>query len=57
MSEWTRTVDLLPNDGVVVWTKIDDAQGERNVQRLKRVGRLWYAGDMYVYYTPTHWRP
>ena len=54
---WTRTADLLPTDGMVVETKIDDDQGVRNVQRLKRVGRLWYAGDMYIYYTPTHWRP
>jgi hypothetical protein len=53
---WTRTSDHLPPEGKEVDTKIDDAQGERNVQRLKRRGNLWWAGDMYVYYTPTHWR-
>ena len=55
--EW-QSVDTAP-DGVVVETKIDDAQGVRNVQPLKRQGRLWFVPDgaMYVYYTPTHWRP
>jgi len=44
-------------EGVVVNTKIDDENGERNVQRMKRRGRLWFYADgsMYVYYTPTHW--
>lgn len=39
-------------------TKIDDSNGCRNVQKLKRKGRLWFFpdGSMYVYYTPTHWR-
>lgn len=43
----------------VVQTKIDDEHGERNVQLLKRDGGLWFVpdGSMYVYYTPTHWRP
>jgi hypothetical protein len=46
-------------EGVVVMTKIDDADGCRNEQELKRRGRLWWLADgsMYVYYTPTHWRP
>lgn len=43
MSEWTRTSDRLPPDGREVMTKIDDAQGERNVQRLMRRGNLWFA--------------
>ena len=44
--------------GVVVETKIEDADGTRNVQPLKRRGALWFMPDdsMYVYYTPTHWR-
>lgn len=44
-------------DGVVVMTKIDDEKGVRNVQKLKRRGRLWFYddGSMYVYYTPTHY--
>jgi hypothetical protein len=40
---------------MTVWTKIHDADGERNVQKLLRQGRLWFADGMYVYYTPTHW--
>lgn len=54
---WIETRESLPDDGKVVSTKIDDAEGLRNVQDLKRNGRLWYYpdGSMYVYYTPTHW--
>ncbi|TPN03790.1 hypothetical protein FJ973_29545 [Mesorhizobium sp. B2-1-3] len=46
-------------ENVTVWTKIDDADGERNVQTLKRQGSLWWYPDMtmYVYYHPTHWAP
>ena len=46
-------------DGFTVETKIDDEKGVRNVQPLKRQGNLWFYpdGSMYVYYTPTHWRP
>lgn len=54
MSEW-RTIDSAP-DGVEVETKIDDEGGVRNVQVMRRSGRLWWAGGMYVYYQPTHWR-
>jgi hypothetical protein len=56
---WTPTTAELPPDGVVVETKLDDANGVRNVQPLKRGGRLWFFpdGSMYVYYTPSHWRP
>lgn len=47
-------------------TKIDDADGVRNVQTLVKKTRepgktrpmYWYEdGSMYVYYTPTHWKP
>lgn len=57
MNEWNKT-DTSPED-VVVLTKIDDWNGCRNEQPLKRHGRLWWFpdGSMYVYYTPTHWRP
>lgn len=45
-------------ENVPVLTKIYDERGERNEQPLKRQGRLFYVdGSMYVYYTPTHWRP
>lgn len=55
---WLSVVDDPPTDGVVVQTKLDDANGERNRQLLKRRGYLWFVpdGTMYVYYTPTHWR-
>ena len=46
-------------EGIVVNTKIDDSDGCRNEQQLKRHGNLWYFPDMsmYVYYRPTHWKP
>lgn len=55
---WFSTADKLPPVGVVVETKVDDADGIRNIQKLKRNGNLWWHpdGSMYVYYTPTHWR-
>ncbi len=58
MSEWTKTIDILPQEGLVVQTKIDDDMGCRNEQTLKRSGNLWFYpdGSMYVYYRPTHWR-
>ena len=57
---WIACADEKPPEGEVVLTCIyDDALGVvRNVQKLKRQGRLWYCQDdsMYVYYTPTHWK-
>ena len=55
--DW-KTTDTAPED-VPVLTKIHDERGSRNEQPLKRRGRLWWFtdGSMYVYYTPTHWRP
>lgn len=57
MSEW-QSIETAPN-GIVVQTKIDDGLGVRNEQPLKRGGNLWWFpdGSMYVYYTPTHWKP
>jgi hypothetical protein len=53
--DW-KGIDIAPPpEGKPLWTKIHDGHGERNVQKLTRIGRLWYAGEMYVYYTPTHW--
>jgi hypothetical protein len=56
--EWIGIENRLPPHGKVVDTKILDNQGERNFQKLKLNGRLWFIpdGSMYVYYTPTHWR-
>jgi hypothetical protein len=53
-----QAIDSAP-EGEVVLTKIDDREGERNVQKLKRSGRLWFVpdGSIYVYYSPTHWKP
>lgn len=58
MNEWLRTEYVRPPEGLVVETKIDDADGERNVTTLKLIGNLWFVpdGSMYVYYRPTHWR-
>lgn len=54
---WRECSEQLPQEGAVVQTKIDDENGERNEQPLKRRGRLWFFPDdsMHVYYTPTHW--
>lgn len=58
MVDWTPMYERLPPEGVLVMTKIDDSQGPRNHQKMKRQGRLWFVSDgSYVYYTPTHWMP
>jgi hypothetical protein len=59
MAEWVAVDERLPDNGVVVDTKIDNEHGCRNEQPLKRQGGLWFVedGSMYVYYRPTHWRP
>ncbi len=57
--EWQwQSIAIAPANEVVM-TKIDDADGCRNEQPLKRINRLWFFpdGSMYVYYTPTHWKP
>lgn len=50
-----RFDEELPPEGVTVMTKIDDARGVRNEQRLRRSGSMLFGGGMYVYYQPTHW--
>lgn len=61
--DWAKDMDWkaaeTAPEGLEVMTKIDDGKGVRNVQTLKRRGRLWFVPDdsMYVYYTPTHWAP
>jgi hypothetical protein len=57
MSEW-KTIESAP-EGLLIETKTDDAHGIRNEQRLTKRGRMFWTedGGMYVYYTPTHWRP
>jgi hypothetical protein len=56
--DWTSVRSLLPPENEVVDTKIDDVEGVRNQQPLKRQKNLWFLpdGSMYVYCTPTHWR-
>lgn len=58
MNTWIRIKDQLPKEGLVVDTKIDDVDGIRNEQPLKRHQNIWFHpdGQMYVYYTPTHWK-
>lgn len=55
---WIPVQLRKPPEGVLVWTKIDDEKGTRNVQKLIHEKNLWWFGDrwMYVYYTPTHWK-
>jgi hypothetical protein len=53
-----RGIDTAPG-GVLVETRIKfPGEPGRNVQPMKRSGRLWFLEDgIYVYYTPTQWRP
>lgn len=46
-------------EGETVVTAIKVGSNFRQVQRLRRCGRLWFipGGSMYVYYMPTHWLP
>lgn len=54
---WIKITEEQPPQDMSVCTKIDNAQGSRNVQHLRMRGKLWWLpdGSMYVYYTPTHW--
>lgn len=58
IKDWIKCIDQLPEENVVVETKIDDGEQARNFARLYRNGKLWFLedGSMYVYYEPTHWR-
>lgn len=57
--DWKKCTDELPATDTDVETKIDDAKGCRNIAPLRRHNALWFFPDMsmYVYYSPTHWRP
>lgn len=62
-AEW-QSIDTAPLN-VAIDTVILDKYGARNFQALVQKVRepgcrpLWWFedGSMYVYYTPTHWRP
>lgn len=51
-----KPISTAPENKVVN-IKIDEKDGIRNEQKLKRQGLLWFYPNMsmYVYYTPTHW--
>jgi len=55
---WIPVQSRKPPEGVLVWTKLDDDGGIRNVQKLIHEKNAWWFRDrsMYVYYTPTHWK-
>ncbi len=60
--EWLETKFVLPEIGVIVETKIEDAEGAREHRLLKRGGYngdLWFHWDcmLFVLTPPTHWRP
>ncbi|TPJ76899.1 hypothetical protein FJ422_29775 [Mesorhizobium sp. B2-6-3] len=57
MADWQPIKLSEAPENVTVLTKIDDADGARNIQELRRQGSLWWYPDMsmYVYYQPTHW--
>jgi len=55
MNNWQSTTNAP--EGQSVMTRIDDGRGVRNEAVLIRQGNLWFSGEMYMYYTPTHWRP
>lgn len=53
---WISVSERLPEEKVIVQVKLGQ---RRVVENLYRSGRLWFCADgsMYVYYTPTHWKP
>lgn len=57
-NKWISIDHLLPPEGILVETKIEDQHGTRNEQKLVRMGNLMFNEDRktYVYYKPTHWR-
>lgn len=59
MEEWISVRDKLPAEGELVRTMIQNSKGIHNEAFLRRKGNLWFLSDgtMYVYYTPTHWKP
>jgi hypothetical protein len=56
MSQWKWikvTPDSLPPDGVLV--EVKSVSGGESKLTLK--DKMWWAGDMYVYYDVAYWRP
>lgn len=52
--DWTPTDRALPDERV----EVDAMDSGGHVQRLVRIGNLWFFPDrsMYVYFTPKLWR-
>ena len=50
-----QPIETAP-EGIPVWTMISDAGGVRNEQIMTYKNNLWWAGEIYVYYQPTHWK-
>lgn len=57
--EWISVSEEKPPQNTVVDTKVDDKDGIRNEQKLQLKSRMWWHpdGSIFVYYTPTHWKP
>lgn len=56
-SSW-QPIETAP-ENILIDTRIDDERGCRNHQPLIKNNQYWFheKKTMYVYYTPTHWRP
>jgi hypothetical protein len=50
-----RKIEFAPLNTSVM-TKVDDHNGCRNEKIMVKRNNLWWAGDIYVYYEPTHFR-
>lgn len=55
MNEWIRWTDAIPADGQV-FVALNDTH-EVLLQRSGNLLWFWPERDMYVYFTPTLWRP
>ena len=55
---WKKITEEQPPTNRLLMTKIEDENGTRNEGELIFDGELWWLidGNMYVYYTPTHWK-
>lgn len=55
---WISVKAYLPENGIVVQTKIDDERGCRSIRLLERQCNLWFipGKQLYVYDNPTHWK-
>ena len=60
MSQWIEIIPTdkktFPPENVEVLTKIHDKNGIRNVCILSYSNNVFWDGEIYIYYTPTHWQ-